>query len=222
MAGYISLHRKIKDNILFKENRVFSKLEAWIDILMDCNFKENDYLLWYETIKIPIWSYITSKQKLYNKYNWSKWKLNNYLKLLEKQWMIKIKTVWKWTCKATQLYVLNYTTYQNNEPTIEPKTTPKQATTKKVKNKYWEYKNILLTQNEKNKLIEDYWESIFNDYIKILDEWIEMKWYKYKNHNLAIRNWIKRDKWESSVTSWISNDYEKQKAERLARYWIKD
>jgi hypothetical protein len=49
-----------------------------------------------------------------------------------------------------------------------------------------------------------------------------MKWYKYKNHNLAIRNWINRDKEKWIVISSISNDYEKQKAERLARYGIKD
>lgn len=90
------------------------------------------------------------------------------------------------------------------------------------KSKYGEYKNILLSDIEKNKLIEDYSESTFNKYIKILDEWIEMKWYKYKNHNLAIRNWINRDKEKWVVVSDVSNDYEKQKAERLKRYWIQD
>jgi hypothetical protein len=49
-----------------------------------------------------------------------------------------------------------------------------------------------------------------------------MKWYKYKNHNLAIRNWINRDKEKWVSISVVSNDYEKQKAERAKRYWIKD
>jgi len=33
--GWIALHRKIQDNFLWKEPRVFSKAEAWIDILME-------------------------------------------------------------------------------------------------------------------------------------------------------------------------------------------
>lgn len=98
----------------------------------------------------------------------------------------------------------------------------KESKVKEIKHKYGEFKKILLSEKEKNKLIEDYWQVTFDNYIKILDEWIEMKWYKYKNHNLAIRNWINRDKEKWIVISSISNDYEKQKAERLARYGIKD
>ena len=64
---------------------------------------------------------------------------------------------------------------------------------KEIKHKYWEYQNVLLTNTQKNKFIKDFWENEFNKYIKILDEWIEMKWYKYKNHNLAIRNWKNND-----------------------------
>ena len=56
-----------------------------------------------------------------------------------------------------------------------------------------EYKNISLTGNELNKLQEllgaklDYW-------ISKVDEGIELKGYKYKNHYLAILNWYKKDK----------------------------
>ena len=69
----------------------------------------------------------------------------------------------------------------------------KESKIKESKHKYWEYKNILLLDREKEKIIKDYSEDIFYKYIKILDEWIQMKGYKYKDHNLAIRNWINRD-----------------------------
>jgi len=93
---------------------------------------------------------------------------------------------------------------------------------KESKEKYWEYKNILLTLSQKDKLIIDYSETIFNQYVKIVDEWIQMKGYKYKDHNLVIRNWISRDKENWKIITSVSNDYEKVKAERLKRYWIKD
>jgi len=91
---------------------------------------------------------------------------------------------------------------------------------KESKNKYWEYKNVLLTLSQKNKLIEDFWETLFNQYIKIVDEAIQIKGYKYKDHNLVIRNWIKKDN-AKPINDGVT-EYEKQKAERLARYWIKD
>lgn len=59
--------------------------------------------------------------------------------------------------------------------------------------KYWEYKNVKLTEEEIERLKKDFSEIIFEKYLKILDEWIELKWYKYKNHNLAMRKWMEKD-----------------------------
>lgn len=60
---------------------------------------------------------------------------------------------------------------------------------KEIKHKYWEYKNVLITDKQKEKFIKDFWKDVFDLYIKKLDEWIQMKWYKYKDHNLAMRKW---------------------------------
>lgn len=59
---------------------------------------------------------------------------------------------------------------------------------KEVKHKYGEYNNVLLKDSELNKLKEDY--SNWQELIKYLDEYIEMKGYKAKSHNLAIRKWV--------------------------------
>lgn len=61
-------------------------------------------------------------------------------------------------------------------------------TEKTTKHKYGEYKNVLLTDAELSRLKEEYsnWEEL----IKYLDEYIEMKGYKAKSHNLAIRKWV--------------------------------
>ena len=59
---------------------------------------------------------------------------------------------------------------------------------KNTKHKYGEYKNVLLTDEELEKLKQKYnnWEEL----IKYLDEYIEMKGYKAKSHYLAIKKWV--------------------------------
>lgn len=69
-----------------------------------------------------------------------------------------------------------------------PTHTPK--TKKSIKHKHGEYQHVLLTDSEFNKLAEDFGEDTRSKLIKFLDEYIEMKGYKAKNHNLAIRKWV--------------------------------
>lgn len=62
------------------------------------------------------------------------------------------------------------------------------GTAKASKHKYGEYKHVLLKDEELQALKRDYanWEEL----IKYLDEYIEMKGYKAKNHYLAIKKWV--------------------------------
>lgn len=64
---------------------------------------------------------------------------------------------------------------------------------KSVKKKFGEYKNISLTDEQYRQLVKDYGEPVMNDYIQRMDEYIQMKGKKYKDFNLALRNWIKKD-----------------------------
>lgn len=79
------------------------------------------------------------------------------------------------------------------------------------KHKYGEYKNVLLKDEELQKLKENYqnWEEL----IKYLDEYIEMKGYKAKSHYLCIRKWVvdavKRNqpkKQEMDWDEWVKKD----------------
>lgn len=56
------------------------------------------------------------------------------------------------------------------------------------KHMHGEYKKVRLTEKEFEKLKADYTNA--DELIKFLDEYIEMKGYKAKNHNLAIRKWV--------------------------------
>lgn len=62
-----------------------------------------------------------------------------------------------------------------------------------IRHKYGEYKNVLLSDQDMEKLKAEF----PNDYlerIEMLSEGIASKGYKYKNHLAAIRSWAKRDK----------------------------
>lgn len=60
-----------------------------------------------------------------------------------------------------------------------------------TKHKYGEYQHVLLSDDELDKLKAKFkdWEAR----IKRLDEGIEMKGYKYKNHYLTILKWAEKD-----------------------------
>ena len=61
---------------------------------------------------------------------------------------------------------------------------------KPQKHKYGEYKHVLLTDEEVEKLYSEYGIDFGVECIKFLDEYIEMKGYKAKNHYLCIRKWV--------------------------------
>ena len=65
---------------------------------------------------------------------------------------------------------------------------------KPQKHKHGEYKHVLLTSDEYLRLCEEWGEPELLRMIKELDEGIEVKGYKYKNHNLALRKWKENEK----------------------------
>lgn len=82
-----------------------------------------------------------------------------------------------------------------NQPTI-PTNQKEEAPDKPAKSpkrKHGEYSHVLLTSDEYLKLCEEWGEEELKRMIRILDEGIETKGYKYKNHNLALRNWKRNE-----------------------------
>ena len=75
---------------------------------------------------------------------------------------------------------------------------PEPTETKKpVKHKYGEYKNVLLTDDELQKLKTEF--SDYEDRIERLSSYIASKGTKYKSHYATIRNWARKDA-ETKVT----------------------
>ncbi len=61
---------------------------------------------------------------------------------------------------------------------------------KEPKHKYGEYNHVLLTDSDRERLVNDYGEDSVHAAIKYLDEYIETSGKKYKNHYLVMRKWV--------------------------------
>ena len=203
MEGWIKAHRNIQQHYLWQE-KPFSKGQAWIDLILLANHKGNKFILGNEVIEVERGSFVTSEIKLMDRWGWSKSKVRAFLQLLQNDSMLVKKT----DRKKTTLKIVNYDVWQDSETTKEPqkdheKTTKKpiKDTNKNVKNvkndknvknekknTYGEYQNVLLKEEEYQKLHRDFKNA--PELIKFLDEYIEEKGYKAKSHYLSIRRWV--------------------------------
>lgn len=106
--GYIKLYRSIQDHWLFKEKRKFSKLEAWIDLLMLANHKDSKVVIGNEVIEVKRGQRITSIRQLCQRWGWSNTKVKQYLNLLETEGMAITES----DTKKTLITIVNYDFYQ--------------------------------------------------------------------------------------------------------------
>ena len=198
MEGYISLHRKIREHKMWKD-KPFPKLQAWVDILLSTNWKEKDFLVGNSTIKIERGQFLTSVDKLSNRWGWSRCKTRDFLNLLEADEMIVRKS----TSKYTVITVVNYDLYQSEKKEIDSKSTSNRhqiditnkdnkVNKKEYKEKHLEF--VLLTKTEYKKLTDEYTKEKIDDYILRLNNYIFSSGKKYASHYLTILNWIRRDK----------------------------
>ncbi len=74
--------------------------------------------------------------------------------------------------------------------TAAPTTPTRKKSNKSVKHKRGEYGNVLLTEEQEKKLMDEYGEIVTVKAIEFLDEYIEEKGYKAKKHYLTIRRWV--------------------------------
>jgi DNA replication protein DnaD len=116
--GWISIHRKLIDNHLWTEKRVFSKAEAWIDILLMVNHKEAKVVIKNTLITVERGQSILSLGSWSKRWNWNKSATRRFLSLLQQDEMIVIKN----ESITTRLTVCNYDSYQDSRNANETQT----------------------------------------------------------------------------------------------------
>lgn len=203
--GWISVHRQLQEHWLWQK-KPFSTGQAWIDMLMMANHADNKFLLGNELVEVKSGSFITSEQKLADRWGWgSRHKVRNFLDLLQKDNMI----IKKGDNKKTTITVENYSFYQDTETStgqrgdINGTSTGHQRDTNNndnndnnINNKYYgEFQNVVLSDDELEKLKAKFpdWE----ERIEKLSAYMKSKGKRYKSHYATILAWSRSEKKET-------------------------
>jgi hypothetical protein len=207
--GFIKLHRKIQQHWIYDEKRKFSKFEAWTDMLMMANHKDNKFVLGNELVEVKKGSFITSELKLMDRWDWGKAKLRAFLEMLEKDEMIVKKS----DRKKTTISICNYCVYHdyetNNRPQADHEQTdsrPSADTNKNVKNdkediytifEHWKTKNIVthktLSDKMKSHINARLGDYSIQDLLKAIDNYHEvlMNERYYWSHRWTLQDFMK-------------------------------
>lgn len=212
--GWVRLHRKIKKNPIWNI-KPYSKGQAWVDLIMSANHEPAQLILGNEILNIERGQFHTSELKLAEEWGWSRKKVRAYLRTLI---MLKMATT-VGTSKGTTITVENYEEYQGQgttedttQGTLEEhqkniKRTTQGTQTRMIKNdknekndkedknkhKYGSYENVLLSDTDYEKLVNEF-PNDYQERIENLSEGIASKGYKYKDHLATIRSWARREK----------------------------
>lgn len=200
--GYIALHRKIQDHPFYKEDREFSKYEAWVDILQEVRHSEEpkEVIFGMKILKCFYAESLYSIKTWAKRWNWTESKVRRYFKLLENMKQIETKS----EVITTRLKVLNYGVYDPKRSANESQVTSKrstndeQATTNKnVKNE----KNVKKKETIPPKLkdVEKYCLERKNNINpeSFIDHYETNGWMRGKN---------KIKSWKACIRTWEKNN----------------
>jgi hypothetical protein len=90
--NYIPISRKLFEHQFWGEERVYSRFEAWLDILQSTRFEDTELLIGNRFIKIKRGQLPVSLRFLAERWKWSTKKVDNFLDVLILAQMIKKET----------------------------------------------------------------------------------------------------------------------------------
>lgn len=209
-SGFIKVARGLRDWQWYSKRNMVA---IWIELLLTAAF--SDY--YQDGILVKRGQVITGRKKLAEKLNISEQEIRSCLDRLKSTNEITIKTTNKYSVITIVKYdeyqgkpewINQQINQENNQQatnkqpannqqitTIKEEQEDKECKEEKEKNnkatakhKFGEYRHVLLTEEQHQKLMNDY--ANYQELITYLDEYIEMKGYKAKNHYLAIKKWV--------------------------------
>lgn len=142
--GWAKIYRSLSDHWLW-EDKPFSKGQAWIDLLLLVNHSEKKTMIDGRLETVSVGQTITSTRKLCDRWGWSNTKVRNFLKMLENESMIIVKS----DSKKTVINIVNYSVYQdsdNKKATVKRQSSDSEAAVKHTN------KNEKNEKNEKNNI----------------------------------------------------------------------
>ncbi len=147
--GWISIHRKIQDNIIWND-KPFNRGAAWIDLIMLANHENKKIIFNGSMVEIKRGEKITSLRKLSERWGWSRGKTKKFLNLLKDENMIEFKT----DHQKTTYKIVNYNVYQNEDldkrATEKPLNDQQKATEKPLNDTNNNVNNVNNVNNNNN------------------------------------------------------------------------
>lgn len=150
MEYYIPISRRIFEHPFWCEDRVFSRFEAWLDIVQSARFEDTKQLIGNRFIEVKRGQMLVSLRFLAGRWQWSTKKVNSFLDLLIQDKMI-IKETPKETGQ-TVITICNYDKYNFISQELETEK-KQQGNTKETARK--QQGNKINKDNKENKLKED-------------------------------------------------------------------
>lgn len=86
-----------------------------------------------------------------------------------------------------------------------------------VKHKYGEYKHVLLSDSQYGKLVIDFGKAKLDQMIRNLDEYLQNKNVTYKDHNLTMRTWERKNNKSVSNNGKFVAEFQRE-AEESGKY----
>lgn len=110
MKGYIRIYRSITEN-KFYFSEEFTRMHAWLDLLLLANIKESVYFVRGVKIVVKRGSLAYSMKSLAKRWRWSIGKVERYLNMLKTESQIDVQK----TNVTTIISICNYEYYQSDE-----------------------------------------------------------------------------------------------------------
>lgn len=125
--GFIKLSRKYFDNFLWKEPRVYSKAEAWLDLIGSARFEASTEIVNSRVIEVQRGEIPASRRFLEERWKWGSTKVANFIETLTKKGMINQRQ----EQGQTILMLCKYNSYNDvqtsDKPPIKPMTSQRQT-----------------------------------------------------------------------------------------------
>lgn len=199
--GWVKTYRSLTDHWVWQD-KPFSKGQAWMDLLLMVNHSEKKILIDGKLENVERGQTVSSIRKLCDRWGWSNTKVKNFLKMLENDSMIHVKS----DTKKTVITIVNYSVYQDSE---NEKTTLKRQSSDTETSQKHTNKNDKNDKNEKKSNIKRFTPPTYeqvSSYCKernnTVDADVFIDFYESKGWMVG-KNRMKD--WKAAVRNWERN-----------------
>lgn len=223
--GYIPISRKYFDNFLWKEERTYSKAEAWLDLIYTARFDVSKQKKMYhnKVIAIQRGELHASLRFLATRWLWSTGKVKRFLSLLESEGMVELRT----EQGETIVNLCNYSNYNQSKATNETpnETAPKQPQNNNGTNKKKDNKANNGIKKERSKTIcfsPPSVKQVFNFFSEkeMCSTDADTEANKFINYYES-KNWMvgrsNMKNWKAAANSWVIRKKEFEKEKNFAK-----